>query len=104
VNDAGSDPEEIFISSFRDATVASDRTNLAESVTNSMTRGECFTRRASRTTDRIVKTSMTIYCLAERPYVVVLCRCCFLGQTGSGALPVARCFLDRTERRVAGGP
>jgi hypothetical protein len=69
VNDAGSDPKEIFSSPFRGATVMSDHTNLAESVTNSMMRGECFARRASRTTDRIVKTSTTIYCLAERPYV-----------------------------------
>jgi hypothetical protein len=89
VNDAGSDLEEIFISSFRDATLVSDHTNLAESVTNSMTRGECFTRRASRTTDRIVKTSVTIYCLAERPYVVAEQHRRFLGQTGSRALPVA---------------
>ena len=90
MNDAGSDRGEIFDVRFRKRSVASDHTNLAESVTNSMTRDERLARRASRTKDRIVKMVVTIFCLAERPYVGKDQRCRFLAQSGSVALPVAR--------------
>src|SRR5688572_17142316 len=65
-----------------------------------MTRDECLARRASRTKDRTVKTSGTISCLAERPYVASEHRCSFLAQSGSAAL--TRCAViprsDRTWR------
>jgi hypothetical protein len=61
VNDAGSDRGEIFTVSFRADAVVGDHTNLAESVTNSMTRDERFARRASRTKDRTVKMGVTIF-------------------------------------------
>jgi hypothetical protein len=90
VNDAGSDRDDFFDVSFRDVTVAGDHSNLAESVTNSFTRGDSLARQARRTQDRIVKTSVTIFCLAERPYAARTHHCRFLAQTGSAALPVAR--------------
>jgi hypothetical protein len=46
VNDAGSDRDEFFDVTFRDVTVVGDHSNLAESVTNSFTRGDSLTRRA----------------------------------------------------------
>jgi hypothetical protein len=56
-----------------------------------MTREERLTRRASRTKDRTVKTSETIFCLAERPYVVAQRHRRFLAQTRSTAL--SRCAV-----------
>jgi hypothetical protein len=62
-----------------------------------MTRDERLTRRASRTKDRTVKTSVTISRLAERPYVGAEHHRSFLAQTGTSAL--TRCaVIPRSDR------